>query len=222
MSAIGIHDAGNFDDGWIIGSQYFKTTINPVTQERASSGGSYLRTFKDLTSLSVFKHTFAKKIIFDERKRAVAVLVEASSETYTLNVRKEIILSAGAFQSPQLLMVSGIGPKEVLKRYSIPVLVDNPNVGQNMSDHVWFALAYRVEVETGSRWNDDPIYLISQYQNHRINHQGPLTSNGGDFGAFEKIPSSLRQNFTDSTLNDLATFPEDWPEIEVCFYKLLS
>jgi choline dehydrogenase len=76
-------------------------------------------------------------------------------------VSSPLILSAGAFQSPQLLMVSGIGPKATLEAHNIPVLHDNPNVGQNMVDHVWFGPAVRVKLETNSRWSDDPDYKLS-------------------------------------------------------------
>ena len=51
---------------------------------------------------------------------------------YTLSARKEVVVSAGAFQSPQLLMVSGIGPLETLTKYGIPIVADRPGVGQNM------------------------------------------------------------------------------------------
>jgi choline dehydrogenase len=215
MDSIGIKDAGDFDNGNILGSQYFQTTIHSSRQERASSETAYLSAFDDLPSLTIFTHTIGKNIIFDEQNRAVGVVAENTHIPFTLMVTKEVILSAGAFQSPQLLMVSGVGPKDILQQYDIPVVYDNPNVGQNMVDHVWFGPSVRVKLETASRWNDDPEYRLRLYETYRQNHEGPLTSNGGDFGAFEKVPEDLRQNMTASALEDLAAYPDDWPEVEV-------
>jgi choline dehydrogenase len=65
---------------------------------------------------------------------------------YTLAANREVILSAGAFQSPQLLMVSGVGPASTLESFSIPVIEDRPGVGQNMWDHVESGPVYPVDV----------------------------------------------------------------------------
>jgi choline dehydrogenase len=215
MASVGIKDAGDFDNGKILGSQYFKLTISSPQQQRASSESSYLSAFKDLPSLTLYTHTLGKKVLFDDENNAIGVVVENTNMPFTLKATNEVILSAGAFQSPQLLMVSGIGPKATLEAHNIPVLHDNPNVGQNMVDHVWFGPAVRVKLETNSRWSDDPDYKLSVYEAFHKNHEGPLTSNGGDFGAFEKIPDDLRENFTKAALGDLAAYPDDYPEIEV-------
>jgi choline dehydrogenase len=215
MDSIGIKDAGDFDNGKILGSQYFQMTIHSSRQERASSETAYLSAFGDLPNLTIFTHTIGKKLIFDDQKKAVGVVVENTHIPFTLMVTKEVILSAGAFQSPQLLMVSGVGPKDLLQRHGIPVVHDNPNVGQNLIDHVWFGPSVRIKLETASRWYDDPEYRLRLYDTYRQNHEGPLTSNGGDFGAFEKVPEDMRQNMTESAREALAAYPDDWPEIEV-------
>lgn len=64
------------------------------------------------------------------------VLVTTNGEDYVLSARKEVILSTGAFQSPQLLMVSGVGRRDTLQEYDIPLIANLPGVGQNMWDHV--------------------------------------------------------------------------------------
>jgi choline dehydrogenase len=142
MDSIGIKDAGDFDNGEILGSQYLQMTIHSSRQERASSETAYLSAFGDLPNLTIFTHTIAKKLIFDDQKKAVGVVVENTHIPFTLMVTKEVILSAGAFQSPQLLMVSGVGPKDLLQRHGILVVHDNPNVGQNLIDHVWLDLLF--------------------------------------------------------------------------------
>lgn len=85
----------------------------------------------------MFEVTKAKRILFDKNKKAVGIEVTGLLGSvlglpYTISARKEVIVSAGAFQSPQLLMVSGIGPASQLRSLGIPVLQDLPGVGQNM------------------------------------------------------------------------------------------
>lgn len=215
MASVGIFDAREFDNGKILGSQYFKVTIDSIRQQRASSESAYLSAFDDLPNLTIFTHTLGSKVLFDSQKKVVGVVAENTNIPFTLKVKKEVVLSAGSFQSPQLLMVSGVGPKDILEQHNIPVVYDNPNVGQNMVDHVWFGPSVRVKLETASKWNDDPEYRLSVYEAYREHHEGPLTSNGGDFGAFEKVPEGLRKTFTKAALQDLAAYPDDYPEIEV-------
>ncbi|XP_023243826.1 E3 ubiquitin-protein ligase HUWE1-like [Centruroides sculpturatus] len=76
------------------------------------------------------------KIVFDEFKRAVGVTFDRFNQTYFVKARKEIIISAGTINSPQLLMLSGIGPKEDLQRLRIPVISNLP-VGLNLQDHIF-------------------------------------------------------------------------------------
>ncbi|OJJ78523.1 GMC family oxidoreductase [Aspergillus glaucus CBS 516.65] len=215
MKAVGIGDVGDFNSGQVIGSQYFPLTVIAETQERASSENTYLDESQDLPNLTVYTETLAKRILFDHAKTATGIVVEMDGAEYTLSVDKEVVLSAGAFQSPQLLMVSGVGPADTLESLGIPIVHESPYVGQNLVDHVWFGAAYRVNVPTWTEWANDGFRMLRLYvDDYRKHQQGPLTANAGDFGAFEKIPDSLRTTFTADALDDLAAFPDDWPEVE--------
>lgn len=121
--------------GSLIGYAYSTVTEDPNNETRDSSQTSFLTLAAKTTKLTVYGKTMAEKIIFDSNKSARAVEVTANNVTFTLSAKKEIILSAGAFQSPQLLMVSGIGPAAVLKLFDIPVVSDLPGVGQNWQDN---------------------------------------------------------------------------------------
>ena len=90
------------------------------------------------------------------------MVVESNLIPYTIKATKEVILSAGAFQSPQLLMVSGVGPAQQLQQFNIPIVVDSPGVGQNMQDHIFFGPSYRVNLVTLTKVANDPIYLAAQ------------------------------------------------------------
>lgn len=188
-------------------------TINPQNEHRSSSQTSFLDRAIRTTSLIVYTKTLAKKVLFDSNKTAIGVEVDTAGLSYTLTAKREVILSAGAFQSPQLLMVSGIGPQEILQQYNISVLADLRGVGQNMWDHLLFGSSYRVQVPTKSLLAYDPAYAAQAELDYINKQSGILTSPTGSL-AWEKIPPEYRRNFSQTTNASLALFPGDWPEVE--------
>ena len=216
MDAIGIKEAADFNSGVLSGSQYCTSTIRHSDQSRSSSEASFLATKPG--SLRIYTSTLVKKILFDNQKRAIGVEVtDALGLRTNITATKEVIVSAGAFQSPQLLMVSGIGPSSTLEHFGIPVLADIAGVGQNMWDHPFFALSYRVAVQTLTRVANDYGFLAEQFLQYQTSHTGVVTNPVADFVGWEKIPSDLRDNFPAGTSEDLSWFGEDWPEAEVLF-----
>ena len=116
---------------------YKASLIDPSGEVRASSEETYLQQSfaSGRTNLKVYTHTLAKRVLFPANStRASGVEVVSGSwgskAKYTLSARKEVIVSAGAFHSPQLLMVSGIGPRAMLEQFNITVVADRPGVGQ--------------------------------------------------------------------------------------------
>ncbi|KAL2848340.1 hypothetical protein BJX68DRAFT_267781 [Aspergillus pseudodeflectus] len=214
MDAIGLPESGDFNNGEVNGYQYCASTIRASDQKRSTSASSFLKS-GDLKALKIFDKTLAKRILFDDQKNAVGVEV-ANQLGFLSNITatKEVIISAGAFQSPQLLMVSGVGPKDQLEEHGISVVAERPGVGQNLWDHPFFAPSYRVNVETFTRLANDFGYLASSSLDFILNHSGPLTNPVADFIAWEKIPDNLRSNFSLETQDSLAKFPSDWPEAE--------
>lgn len=219
MEAIGIEEQKDFNLGTVMGAQYCSSTIRPSDQTRSSSQSSYLASIKP-ASRKVYSNTLAKRILFDDNKKATGVQAKGTLGTFKLTAKKEVIVSAGAFQSPQLLMVSGVGPAETLHEHNIDPVVELPGVGQNMWDHPFFAPSYRVNVQTLTQTASNLLSLLTQFLDKAIPHTGPLTSPISDFLAWEKIPESLRSKFSDSTENDLTRFPKDWPEAEVTCHGL--
>ncbi|KAE8140285.1 hypothetical protein BDV38DRAFT_269269 [Aspergillus pseudotamarii] len=214
MEAIGINETQDFNLGSLMGTQYCASTISPKDELRSSSQSSFLASIK-APPLTTYSNTLAKKVLFDKNKRATGVRVKGPlGNTFTLSAKKEVIISAGAFQSPQLLMVSGIGPKDILEQHNIEVLADRPGVGQNMWDHPFFAPSYRVNVDTFTKIATNLLNLVKDFLNSSIMKSGPLTNPVADYLAWEKIPDSLRSTFTSQTLKNLATFTSDWPEAE--------
>ncbi|KFY81567.1 hypothetical protein V500_11297 [Pseudogymnoascus sp. VKM F-4518 (FW-2643)] len=213
FAEIGIRPTNGFASGTLNGSSYVLETIDESTQTRESSETAFLTPALGRDNLIVFAHTLAKKVLFDTKKRATGVSVETGGKVYTLSARNEVVLSAGAFQSPQLLMVSGVGPKETLQKFKIPVVKDLPGVGQNMWDHVYFGPSYKVNVITGSALAN-PAFANKAVTDLLTKQSGILTNSGGDFFAWEKLPATSRAALTTSVRKSLDNFPADWPEIE--------
>lgn len=140
---------------------------------RQSAAKSHLIPAKNRKNLHVIKHALVKKILIDENNNAYGVKFSYKGEyKFKVFARKEIIISAGSFMSPQLLMLSGIGPKNHLQKFHIPVKADLP-VGKNLVDHQSLFIWFRFNpTETSSTSQLDSLY---QYLIHGT---GPLTSRG--------------------------------------------
>ncbi|XP_049785547.1 glucose dehydrogenase [FAD, quinone]-like [Schistocerca cancellata] len=105
--------------------------------ERCSNAKAFLSPAGRRSNLHLLRHAFVTKILIDpETKRAYGVEFMHGGEKMTANVTKEVILSAGTVQSPQFLMLSGVGPEDELKSLNITTIVANDNVGANLQDHL--------------------------------------------------------------------------------------
>ncbi|RDW65983.1 alcohol oxidase-3 [Coleophoma cylindrospora] len=212
---VGIPEVEDLNSGDLLGAQYSTTTTNPEDQTRSSSESSYLQAafVSRRTNLQIYPQTMAKQILFDQNKTATGVRVVSHGAEYILSAKREVVLSGGAYSSPQILMVSGVGPKDTLAKYNIPVVANRPGVGQNLWDHMLFAVIHEVDVATQSQLSD-PTYKTQAEQEYIHNGTGILTNMGADFLAFEKLPKENRANLTTSSQKALTSFAADWPEVE--------
>jgi len=197
--AQGMSPITGFTTGHLLGSANLISAINQTTGFRESSSTAFLQPVLDRTNLFLFDHALAEKIIFDgNTATGVQAFSTESNTTFTLTASKEVIVSSGVFQSPQLLMVSGVGPADVLREHGIEVVADRKGVGHGLQDHVFFGISYRVNVQTSSylAYGDALARAIDEFN---TNHTGFLTSPGGDYGGYEKLPPDVRANFSPST-----------------------
>ncbi|KAL8868717.1 MAG: hypothetical protein Q9174_004805, partial [Haloplaca sp. 1 TL-2023] len=206
--------------GVLSGSAFSTLTVNPTNGHRSSSESSFLQAaLQNGTAPTIYKNTLAQKILFNSTT-ATGVLVSTAGSfglpnaNFTLSARKEVIVSAGVFQSPQLLMVSGIGPRDALEEQGIDVISDLPGVGQNMHDHVLFGANRRVNVLTASAPQNNPLIAARGAELFRTNASGPLAAFGAGYYGWEKLPEPYRANLSEKAISALATFPQDWPELE--------
>ena len=110
--------------------------------ERCSAAAGYLFPAMDRPNLTVVTKAHATKILFDG-KRATGVCYRQGSRESTVSASREVILCGGAFNSPQLLQLSGVGRPDDLRRHGIEPVHELPGVGQNLQDHIDFILAYK-------------------------------------------------------------------------------
>ncbi|KAL3473208.1 hypothetical protein BJX99DRAFT_261519 [Aspergillus californicus] len=206
LEYIGVHAHTDFNSGSLNGSSWASITTQPQ-QKRDSSQTSFLNSA--ISTLTVYEHTMALRLEF-HGKRAVGVRVSGAGLEHTIRARKEIILSAGAFQSPQLLMVSGIGPRETLQSHGITVVKDLPGVGQNLWDHPMFGVVHPVGCTTSSELLFNTAAAASAAAQYSAG-QGPLTSPGFGVLGWQKIP---RDQISKEAADALDAFPADWPDLE--------
>jgi choline dehydrogenase len=110
---------------------------------RCSTAVGYLRPARKRANLEVRTNAQATRVIF-EGTRAVGVEYREGGELRRVNAAREVILAAGAIQSPQLLQLSGVGPAALLQSFGIPVVADRAAVGANLQDHLQIRLIYKV------------------------------------------------------------------------------
>ncbi|KJK63891.1 GMC oxidoreductase [Aspergillus parasiticus SU-1] len=207
MEAAGIPVTEDFNSGHILGTQYNPSTINPIDESRSSSD-TFISNLPITSKLYIYPDTLVKKIVFNENKQATGVDVETAGQAYHIRAAREVIVCAGAFHSPQILMASGIGPENTLNSLNIPILSNLPGVGQNMWDHPFFAPSYRVNLETETRMAYDKLRYLEQGVEYALEHEGTWT-NTQELLGWEKLPTSHRLKFSQSTLDDLSRFPDD-------------
>jgi len=151
---------------------------------RCSTADAYLTPVLERPNLSVVTGAFVSRILF-EGSRAVGVELARDGALETVRAEREVILSAGAYQSPVLLMLSGIGPAEELAPFGIDVRENLP-VGRNLQDHCMAQLNYLTDEPTlYATFNPDNIALLQD------EGRGPLSSNIPEAGGFFRTRPGL-------------------------------
>ncbi|MEQ8178010.1 MAG: GMC family oxidoreductase N-terminal domain-containing protein, partial [Amphiplicatus sp.] len=167
-----------------------------VTQRngrRCSAAAAYLEPARERPNLTIVSDAHAEKILLHE-KRAKGVKVRRKGGDDIIMARREVILSAGAFQSPQLLLLSGIGPGEHLRRHGVAVVVDAPEVGENLQDHLDYAVLRKTRSPDAVGLNVSTISrLLPAILAYRKSGDGMLTSNLAEVGGFLKTDAGLAE-----------------------------
>ena len=170
------------------GADQFGSFMYQVTHrngERCSAAKGYITPNLSRPNLTVKTHATTARVIL-EGTRARGVAYYEGNELKEVRARREVILCAGAFGSPQVLMLSGIGPAPELQRRGIPVVQNLPGVGQNLQDHIDHVQGYRTRSDTqtfgvSARGTAALTRAIFEWRNNRT---GMVTSSIAESGAF--------------------------------------
>ncbi len=153
-----------------------------LTQKRGrrhSAAAAFLKPAMKRPNLTVWTHAHARRVTL-ENGRATGVELDRDGETLVVQARREVLLCGGAINSPQLLMLSGVGPAAHLAAMGVETLVDRAEVGQNLQDHLITGLRTRLP-RGGSLIDAEGILNVAKYLLFR---RGMLTSNVAEAGLF--------------------------------------
>ena len=171
------------------GAGFFQSTTR--RGRRASSAYSYLKPAKNRGNLHIETSALAQRIVF-EGKRAKAVEYRQNGNLRTARARKEVLVSSGAYNSPQLLQLSGVGPADLLKTHGIDVVLDAPGVGNDLQDHLQVRIVTRCSQRiTLNDVVNHPLRRVMAGVRWALARSGPLTIAAGTSGAFFKTNPRL-------------------------------
>ena len=158
--------------------------------QRMSSSRAYLWPVMSRSNLIVVKNALASKILIKENK-AYGVEYLKSGSTHKVYAKREVILSAGSINSPQLLQLSGIGPKKILRDADIQMIHESPAVGQNLQDHLGVSYFYKSKVPTLNDQLRPFLGKIYQGIKYILTRSGPLSLSVNQSGGFIKTRDGL-------------------------------
>lgn len=184
------------------GFAFYQFTMRRGT--RCSDAKAFLRPVRLRKNLHIALHSHVTKIIFEpETKRALGVEFIRGGRKYAVYAKREVILSAGAINSPHLLMLSGIGPRDNLEKVGVPVLHDAPGVGRNLQDHIAIGgLAFLIDPKISVIYRR--LVNINSALRYAVTEDGPLTSSVG-----LEVTSFINTKY--------ANHSDDWPDMNLFF-----
>lgn len=170
------------------GAGYFQLTAKNGL--RCSTATGYLKPARRRPNLTVVTNAHVERIRFDAR-RATRVVYRRRASRVEVTAGREIVLSAGAIGSPQLLQVSGVGPGEILQRLGIPIVHALPGVGRNLQDHLQIRSVYRCRRPTLNDEVNNPIRKMLIGLEYILFRTGPMSMGASQVAAFAKTNPML-------------------------------
>ena len=199
--ALGLGISSDPKDGLALGGYNILTNVNPDTNSRSYSATTYLKSAAARPNLKVYTGALVNKVVFDTTKpipAASGVSFTKDGSVYTVEAKEEVILSAGSYGSPQILELSGIGSEEVLAAAGVDVVLSNPHVGENLQDHCYMPLGFKVN--PGIHTLDDLVnetFFNEAYDQYLADASGPLAQvalGGALLSASQIIPDATEYN----------------------------
>lgn len=184
FEALGYAMVGDPFAGAATGAFSCLASIDPATKERSYAATAYYAPASNRKNLHLLPNCTVQRILIDEIEcghRAAGIQFQQDGQTVSTKARKEVVLAAGAFQSPKVLELSGIGNAKILQAHGIPVHIDNPYVGENLQDHIVCSMGFEVKDEVNTLDDlvrQDPKAIEAAMGEYMTTKTGPLTSVG--------------------------------------------
>ena len=180
----GIKPIADFNAGDNEGACYFH--VNQKRGRRWSAARGFLKPVLHRQNLRLETGCLVEGLIFEGR-RCVGVRWRQDGVERSARCRGEIVLAAGAIGSPQIMMLSGLGPAAQLAKFGIPIVLDKPGVGDNLHDHLQLRMIYKVSrIKTLNEMYASLLQRAWMGINYAMFRRGPLTMAPSQFGAFTK------------------------------------
>lgn len=181
---IGIMPTDDFNDGDNEGSGYF--LVNQSNGIRWNARKAFIDPVRSRPNLRIETGAHVKKLIL-EGKRVTGLELSLPSGDATATARREVVLSAGAIGSPQILQLSGIGPGKVLGANGIPVLHELKGVGENLQDHLQIRTIFKIQgARTLNEWSASLTGKMQIAAQYFFKRSGPMAMAPSQFGIFTK------------------------------------
>ncbi len=185
----GIPAIDDFNTGDNFGVGFFE--VNQKAGWRWNASKAFLRPVKGRTNLQVWTESTTERLMFKEdasgQPRCVGVTLRRGGHRLTVRARHEVILSAGAIGSPQLLQCSGIGPAALLQQHGIAVVSDLPGVGANLQDHLQIRAVFKVQgARTLNTLANSLVGKAGIGLEYLLRRTGPMSMAPSQLGAFSR------------------------------------
>ena len=194
--ALQIRETADFNTGDNEGIGLYQVTQFHAAEkngERCSAAAAYLHPVMDRTNLTVITSAHATKVLF-QGKRATGVAYRKGGQDLMVNAGREVILCGGAFNSPQLLQLSGVGRPEDITPHGIGMVHELPGVGQNLQDHLDFTLAYKSKDRDNFGISlPGSVNLLKHINDWRKTGKGMLATPFAEGAAFLKTDPTLER-----------------------------
>jgi len=186
---IGIESISDFNTGDNAGISYFE--VNQKSGWRWNTSKAFLRPANKRSNLTVWTESQVERLVFEDSEAnglvCTGAVIDRKGTSVTAEARCEVVLSAGAIGSPQILQLSGIGPAEVLEQHGITPVLVSPGVGENLQDHLQIRAIYKVEqVKTLNALTQTLFGKASIGLEYLFKRTGPMSMAPSQLGAFTR------------------------------------
>lgn len=193
------------------GIGYVNTTIR--SGKRWTAARAFLDSARSRPNLTVISDIAVQRLLI-ENGRAVGVACRQNGQNRGFRSEREVILAAGTIESPRLLQISGIGPKDHLEALGVPVVQDAPEVGENLREHLVFRLQYRLKSDVGQNRDHIGWRLVANTARYLLTGKGLMAAPPYDLTGFVRVRTDATrpdaQIFVGATSMDLTAAQEQY------------